>query len=283
MQRIGWWAAAALSVAMGMAGCGGTSSQDPARSADRVNRETAALQRFEVTAITTGVDLPADGYGVLNDEWDYDVGDGVTVPIPTNGTVNLYLRSGNHTLSLVGIPANCAGEDVDDRYVIGAPDNAVTTVVFRVVCAPVSCTPTSCAALGRTCGTASDDCGGTLTCGPACSAGSVTASYDGALKAPLCASLSSLCSATTTGRARMGPEANSPNTLGAACPDGTGPYNDRDDLVFALAAASGGSALTNGGLEWASTERLTASGKLGTSIRGMVRQRATWLPSGITI
>ena len=355
MQRIGWRSAAALSLAMGMAGCGGTRSQDPARSADRVNLETAALQRFEVTAITTGVDLPADGYGVLNDEWDYDVGDGVTVPIPTNGTVNLYLRPGGHILSLVGIPTNCAGEDVNDRYVIGAPDGAVTTVVFRVVCAPVSCTPTSCAALGRTCGTASDDCGGTLTCGPPCSAGSVKASYDAALKAPLCASRSSLCSATTTGRAGMGPEANSPNTLGAACADGTsgtfhsdesidavrvlsttgaalssggaaqvevdvwaysgysydaldvfvtttpaspvwslvatkvptkalaqtltvpltlpvssssryavraqfryvgsatpcasGPYNDRDDLVFALAAASGGSALTNGGLE----------------------------------
>jgi len=37
--------------------------------------------------------------------------------------------------------------------------------------------------------------------------------------------------------------------VGSATPCASGPYNDRDDLVFALAAASGGSALTNGGLE----------------------------------
>jgi hypothetical protein len=35
------------------------------------------------------------------------------------------------------------------------------------VCVP-SCTPRTCAEVGATCGTASDGCGGTLECGPAC-------------------------------------------------------------------------------------------------------------------
>jgi hypothetical protein len=92
------------------------------------------LQRVEVTTITTGVDLDPDGYGVLNDEWDYHVGDGETVPTVTNGTVNLYLRAGGHVLSLIGIATNCTGEDVDDRSIFVEPGAAVTKVVFRVVC-----------------------------------------------------------------------------------------------------------------------------------------------------
>jgi alpha-tubulin suppressor-like RCC1 family protein len=92
------------------------------------------LKRVEVTTVTTGVRLDPDGYGVLNDEWDYDVGDGVTVPAPTNGVVTLYLRPGGHILSLVDIAPNCSGEKSDDRVVVVEPAAVVTRVVFQVVC-----------------------------------------------------------------------------------------------------------------------------------------------------
>jgi Big-like domain-containing protein len=92
-----------------------------------------ALQKVEVTTVTTGGRVDPDGYGVLNDEWDYDIGDGVTVPVPTNGAVTLYLRPGAHVLHLVGVAANCSGENLDDRAVTVSP-GAVTSVAFYVVC-----------------------------------------------------------------------------------------------------------------------------------------------------
>ena len=95
--------------------------------------QEASLERMEVTTVTTGVRLDPDGYGVLNDEWDYDVGDGVTVAAPTNGMVTLYLRSGGHVLSLVGVASNCSGENLDDRPVVVSM-GAITTVRFSVVC-----------------------------------------------------------------------------------------------------------------------------------------------------
>lgn len=93
-----------------------------------------SLQIVEVTTVTTGVDLDPDGYGVLNDEWDYDVGDGNTVPVGTNDKVILTLRPGPHALSLVGVAKNCSGADLDDRPVVVASGNVVTKVVFEVVC-----------------------------------------------------------------------------------------------------------------------------------------------------
>jgi hypothetical protein len=94
---------------------------------------TDELQTVEVTTVTTGVRLDPDGYGVLNDEWDYDVGDGETVPIATNGTVNLHLRPGGHILSLVDVAANCSGKNLSDRP-INAKVGVVTPVLFEVVC-----------------------------------------------------------------------------------------------------------------------------------------------------
>ncbi len=106
----------------------------PVGPAPPVTPATAGLQRVDVTTVTTGVHLDPDGYGVLNDEWDYDEGDGVTVPVPTNGTAILYLRPGGHVLSLVGVAKNCGGENLDDRPVTVELGAAVTSVVFQVVC-----------------------------------------------------------------------------------------------------------------------------------------------------
>jgi hypothetical protein len=105
----------------------------PAAPVTPVTPDNRVLERVEVTTITTGIRLDPDGYGVLNDEWDYDFGDGVTVAAPTNGTVILQLRSGDHILSLVGVAPNCSGEDLDD-HPIHVPSGAVTRVEFHVVC-----------------------------------------------------------------------------------------------------------------------------------------------------
>ena len=94
-----------------------------------------SLQRVEVTTQTTGVRLDPDGYGILNDEWDYDVGDGATVTAPTNGMAVLYLRPGPHILSVVGVARNCRGDDISDRSIAVTPGAAVTPVLFRLVCA----------------------------------------------------------------------------------------------------------------------------------------------------
>jgi hypothetical protein len=99
-----------------------------------VTPAASGLQRVEVTTVTTGVRLDLDGYGVLNDEWGYDVGDGATVAVPANGAVTLYLRPGGHILSLVGVATNCSGENLDDRPVTVEPGAAVTLVVFQLVC-----------------------------------------------------------------------------------------------------------------------------------------------------
>jgi len=50
----------------------------------------------------------------------------------------------------------------------------VSAILTVTASAPAACTPTTCAALGQTCGTASDGCGGTLTCGGACSTAPAT-------------------------------------------------------------------------------------------------------------
>ena len=94
---------------------------------------TPTTQSVEVTTVTTGVRLDPDGYGILNDEWDYDVGDGVTVAAPTNGTVILYLRPGSHVLSVVGVAKNCSGENLDDRPVT-VQLGAVARVLFQLTC-----------------------------------------------------------------------------------------------------------------------------------------------------
>jgi hypothetical protein len=94
-----------------------------------------SLQRVEVTVLTTGIRLDADGYGILNDEWDYDVGDGATVTAPTNGMVVLYLRPGPHVLSVVGVARNCRGDNISDRPITVTPGDAMTPVLFQLVCA----------------------------------------------------------------------------------------------------------------------------------------------------
>lgn len=120
-----------------LVGCGQKSQSTPAEPAAPPTPATPAPttpQRVEVTTVTTGVNLDPTGYGILNDEWDYDVGDGVTVAAPTNGLVVLSLRPGGHVLSVVDVAPNCTGESINDRPVTVQPGVAVTSVVFQLVC-----------------------------------------------------------------------------------------------------------------------------------------------------
>ena len=77
-----------------------TFSSVPVRVA---GQDTRPLQKVEVTIITTGVSLDPNGYLLVNDEWEYPIGDEPTVSAPTNGIVNLYLSPGGHILSLIDI------------------------------------------------------------------------------------------------------------------------------------------------------------------------------------
>jgi hypothetical protein len=127
-----------------------------------------------------------------------------------------------------------------------------------------SCTPTTCQALGATCGTPSNGCGGTLACG-SCGPGQVCSStfqcvgsggggpqmaaYDATLKAPRCSAAGSSCDAGTlvNGRAALGPEPNLPNTLGGTCLDGTqGAYHTDESIDRIKVVSVDGSNLAAG-------------------------------------
>ena len=123
----------ALSLGCGSAAEPTSAPVAPGAPVTPVATDTAGLLRVEVTTVTTGVHLDPDGYGVLNDEWDYGDGDGNTVAAPTNGTVILYLRPGAHVLSLIGVAENCSGENLDDRS-IQLLSGVATAVAFQVVC-----------------------------------------------------------------------------------------------------------------------------------------------------
>jgi Tol biopolymer transport system component len=81
-----------------------------------------------VTVQTTGRDLDLDGYTVAVD------GDGST-PLPSSGTVTLTnLASGEHTLTLAGLVANCALQG-DSAITVSVTDDVPASAALTVVCA----------------------------------------------------------------------------------------------------------------------------------------------------
>jgi hypothetical protein len=123
------------------------------------------------------------------------------------------------------------------------------------------CTPTTCAAQGKTCGSLSNGCGGTLNCGTCgtgftCNAGTCVqdapanqAQYDTTLRAPACSGTTSSCDSGTLllGRAQLGPEPQAPNTLGNSCADGTaGSFHGDESLDRLRVSTLDGAALTAG-------------------------------------
>ncbi|WP_375768928.1 Ig-like domain-containing protein [Archangium gephyra] len=63
---------------------------------------------------------------------------------------------------------------------------------------PTSCTPTTCAAQGATCGTLADGCGGTLSCGT-CATGEICSSVNTCCMPTTCAALGATCGTVSNG------------------------------------------------------------------------------------
>ena len=84
------------------------------------------------------------------------------------------------------------------------------------------------------------------------SGASVTmASYDATLKAPKCGAVTVLCDSGTllVGRGPLGPEPNSPNTIGNSCSDGSeGAYHSDESIDRIVIQGNDGLALTSGRL-----------------------------------
>jgi hypothetical protein len=76
----------------------------------------------------------------------------------------------------------------------------------------------------------------------------VGAVYSATHRAPTCSGTTELCSSTTTGRAQLGPEASTPNTLNASCVDGASGTFHVDESVDGLRVRSmSGATLVAGG------------------------------------
>lgn len=124
------------------------------------------------------------------------------------------------------------------------------------------CAPTTCAAQGVACGVIDDGCGSTLTCN-ACPSGLVCdlstatcktppdqAAYGATLRVPECTGETNACDSGTllTGRAALGPEPHAPNTLGAACADGSyGTFHVDESLDRLRVVSVNGSPFATGG------------------------------------
>src|SRR5207248_3246576 len=81
------------------------------------------------------------------------------------------------------------------------------------------------------------------------SASSPGAAYDASFKAPRCASNGSRCDSGTllNGRATLGPEPNTPNTINGSCTDGGyGAYHSDESLDALIVSTSDGTNLAAG-------------------------------------
>ena len=98
----------------------------------------------------------------------------------TNGVVGFIWKSATNKMQdlnqvLAGVPG-AASWAVDDAIAVSGDGNVIVATALNrntntfgsvriVLGGATACMPTSCAALGKTCGSIADGCGGTLTCG----------------------------------------------------------------------------------------------------------------------
>jgi len=86
----------------------------------------------------------------------------------SNGLENLNTAAARAGVSLAGWQLVFADAvSADGRVIVGMAQNSTTNVAagYRLVLPPPVCARVTCASLGKNCGTLSDGCGGTLTCG----------------------------------------------------------------------------------------------------------------------
>lgn len=89
---------------------------------------TSTNGSLTVTASTTGSNLDPNGYTVVIDNG------AASQPIPDNGSVTFTGPSGNHTVALSGVAANCTVSGANPRT-ITVPAGGTTSTTFAVTCA----------------------------------------------------------------------------------------------------------------------------------------------------
>src|SRR3989475_71122 len=96
---------------------------------------------LHVTAVTTGVDLDADGYSV--DVWQASGSSRIHVTgtsLPANGTVTISgLASGDYQVELSRVAVNCDPSSPNPQTVtLGTPAGPGVAVQFEITCAPIT-------------------------------------------------------------------------------------------------------------------------------------------------
>ena len=113
-------------------GCGGDNGRVLGPLVVQPAPPARGLGNVQVTTMTSGSDVDPDGYVVeVNGPWAYDH---VPTEVASNATVTLRnLTRGSHTLALLGVSANCLGENLSARGIMVVPDSVIA-VVFSLVC-----------------------------------------------------------------------------------------------------------------------------------------------------
>lgn len=146
-----------------------------------LNPSTVASGQTSTATVTANQPAPAGG-GVVSVFSDNPIVTGPSsVTIPAGSTFTTF------TLTAGNVTSGTASSLIH-------AENAGSATATLTVTPPVACTPQSCASQGKTCGTISDGCGGTLTCGT-CAGGQ---SCGGGGVANVCGGTSSTATLTIT-------------------------------------------------------------------------------------
>ncbi|HKV82076.1 MAG TPA: hypothetical protein VJP02_28265 [Candidatus Sulfotelmatobacter sp.] len=177
----------------------------------------------------------------------------VSVQQGTNATSTIAVSSQNGfnsatTLSVSGLPSGVTTAFSTNPVTPPANGSATSTLTFTA--SSTATTGTSSVTITGTSGTTTATTTVSLTVTTA--GGAQTAVFDPTLKAPKCATVGSSCDSGASlllGRDTMsgGAEANQPNNINGACPDGTsGTFHSDESNDRIVVASTGGGAMTHG-------------------------------------
>jgi hypothetical protein len=117
-----------------------------------LNPSTVSGGRSSVATVTTNMPAPAGG-GVVA-----IFADNALVKVPPSFSIPAGATSATFTLTTGTLTSGTVTSTID-------VDDSLAASAVLTITPTVSCTPQSCAQQGKSCGTISDGCGGTLTCG----------------------------------------------------------------------------------------------------------------------
>jgi len=219
--------------------CGGTGTPDvcatPPPFASKVTMNPNAVVGGNPSAGTVTLSTPAPAGGALV---TLSSSSPPLASVPPNVTVLEGATTAGFTATTT-VPAGDAAV-----FITGCYGRCASETLF--ISKPAACTPTTCAAQGKNCGTITDGCGGTLGCGT-CTAPQTCGGGGGA---NVCGGSSAVLTLTATGR---GGETVSSTPSGLSVPVGTtrsagfavgtavtlGATNGRD-VIWSGACSSGG-------------------------------------------